>query len=80
MNLSIVILLILIKYAGSRGTGAPNTACDSMTPGHDVSSQTCSSSYVIQSDKSQYYSNETVLSKYIDFFFTKIYIDNFSYS
>lgn len=78
MNLSIVILLILIKYVSSHSMGAPNTVCDSMTPGHTgVSSQACSSNYTIQSDKSQYYSNETVRSKYIDrCFFTKIYVDN----
>ncbi|CAF2081953.1 unnamed protein product [Rotaria magnacalcarata] len=40
--------------------GSPNSACATMTPGHDVGSQSCSSKYVIQSDKLEYYKNDTV--------------------
>jgi hypothetical protein len=46
-----------------------------MTPGHGVNSQQCSTKYQIQSDKSQYYTNDTVRSKYHEskFFFLSYY-------
>jgi hypothetical protein len=56
-------ILIYIKSVHNYPTGAPALACATMTPGHGVSSQQCSSKYIIQSDKSQYNTNETVSSK-----------------
>lgn len=67
MKFSILILLILFNYANTSPDGAPAGACSSMTPGHiNVFSQACSSNYIIQADKTEYYSNDTVRSKYID--------------
>ncbi|CAF3499833.1 unnamed protein product [Rotaria socialis] len=40
--------------------GSPSSACATMTPGHRVGSKPCSSKYVIQSDKLEYYKNDTV--------------------
>lgn len=56
-------LLIYIKYGYNYPTGAPDDACTTMMPGHGVNSQTCSSKYTIQTDKTQYYTNETIRSK-----------------
>ncbi|CAF1393957.1 unnamed protein product, partial [Rotaria sordida] len=41
-------------------SGAPSSACTSMLPRHGVSSQQCSSKYLIESDKLQYHTSDTV--------------------
>jgi hypothetical protein len=58
------LILIYIKSGHNYPTGAPPDVCDTMFPGHGVNSQTCSAKYTIQSDKSQYYNNETVRSRF----------------
>jgi hypothetical protein len=57
-------IVIYIKSTYHYPTGAPNSACATMTPQHGVSSQACSANYIIQSDKTQYYTNDTIHSKY----------------
>jgi hypothetical protein len=57
-------VLIYIKSTYHYPTGAPTQACTTMIPGHNVSSQACSANYIIQADKTQYYTNDTVRSKY----------------
>ncbi|CAF1256178.1 unnamed protein product [Adineta ricciae] len=56
----VVFALISIKYGYNYPTGAPNYACQTMTPGHGYASQACSSNYTIQSDKLQYDVNDVV--------------------
>jgi hypothetical protein len=57
-------ILIYIKTGHNYPTGAPSDICGTMFPGHGVASQACSSKYTIQSDKLQYYNNDTVSSKF----------------
>ncbi|CAF1221499.1 unnamed protein product [Adineta steineri] len=51
---------IFIKHGYNYPTGAPDTICGTMTPGHGVSSQTCSSKYTLKSDKSQYGTSDVI--------------------
>ncbi len=60
----IFFILIYIQSTHNYPNGAPSGACPTMVPGHGVNSQQCSTKYIIQSDKSQYYTNDTILSKY----------------
>ena len=71
------LILICIKSIHNYPNGAPVGTCALMTPNHSgVTSQSCSNKYTIQSDKLQYYTNETVQSKYIveNFFFASHYL------
>ncbi|CAF1364790.1 unnamed protein product [Rotaria sordida] len=56
----LIFILISIQPGHSYPTGAPLTACASMSPQHNVASQECSSKYTLNVDKSQYYINDTV--------------------
>lgn len=63
MNLFMYQLFLILIYAKSAYThslGAPNDVCGTMMPGHGPNSQACSTNYLIQTDKTQYYSNETI--------------------
>ncbi|CAF2552066.1 unnamed protein product [Rotaria sp. Silwood2] len=56
----LIFVSISIKPGHSYSSGAPSSACKSMMPQHGVSSQSCSSSYIIESDKVQYLKSDTV--------------------
>ena len=58
------IVLIFVQHGESRSNDIPISSCQTMNPEHrTISSQPCSSKYIIQSDKSEFYTNETVRSK-----------------
>lgn len=57
-------LLVLHRlFVDGSPDGAPNSACSNMLPNHGGSSQTCSSIYAIEADKSSFGINEAVQSK-----------------
>ncbi|CAF2528732.1 unnamed protein product [Rotaria sp. Silwood2] len=56
----LIFLSISIKHGHSYSSGAPPIACGPMLPQHDVSSQACSSKYIIESNTLQYSTNDTV--------------------
>ncbi|CAF5053685.1 unnamed protein product [Rotaria sp. Silwood1] len=64
MNSFIYHLLIFVSVSIKSGHGypygAPSSTCASMVPQHEVSSQPCSSNYIIESDKVQYSTSDTV--------------------
>ncbi|CAF3984972.1 unnamed protein product [Rotaria sordida] len=57
----LIFISISIKSGFSHSSGAPSSACTSMLPRHGVSSQQCSSKYLIESDKLQYHTSDTLL-------------------
>ncbi|CAF4085300.1 unnamed protein product [Adineta steineri] len=56
----IVLLSICIKYGYSYPEGAPQSVCNTMMPNHDIPIQQCQPKYIIQSDKSEYNTNDIV--------------------
>jgi len=57
-------IVLYIKSTYNYPNGAPSSTCARMIPDHNVSSEECSTKYRVQSDKLQYYTDETVRSKY----------------
>ena len=62
-----ILILICITLGYSHPDGAPNIACSSMMPQHDIVPKQCQSKYIIQSDKTEYNTNEIIRSKILNF-------------
>ena len=59
------ILLIYTKPVYNYSTGAPIDACGTMAPGHiGVQSQPCTTNYLIQSNATEYGTNDLIRGKY----------------
>lgn len=61
-----ILILICVQLGHSYPEGAPNTVCTSMIPQHDVVPQQCQSKYIIESDKTQYNTNEIIRSNILN--------------
>jgi hypothetical protein len=61
--IKLILFLICIKFGYGYPEGAPTSICTSMMPHHDVVSKQCESKYIIQSEKSEYNTNEIIRSK-----------------
>ncbi len=61
--IKLILFLICIKFGYSYPEGAPTGVCTSMMPDHDVVPKQCESKYIIQSENSEYNTNEIIPSK-----------------
>jgi hypothetical protein len=61
--IKLILILIYVQLGHSLPGGAPDSVCTSMMPRHhDVAPKQCQSKYIIQSERSDYNTNEIIRS------------------
>lgn len=66
----LLLLVLCAQLAHGYHEGAPDSACEDMTPHHDVQPQRCEAKYIVQAKKTSYRPGEPIRSKT-----TGLYID-----